>query len=502
MRKSFLTKAVVAVGVMVSAMALSSMAVFAESKTYNLDVSKDTDFFTICDGATKSYKASYTLGSTSYTSVVSFANGIKYENNTLTNAVSFSLSESDLPATLHVVAGGTNDSKPTTISLYKKGESSYTSVVSEITETLKKNAAAEGTINITEAGDYALARSNSTRTNLLAATVVTENSVTTYSVQMGDKTNYPTYPTAGVSPTNVTEKGTTVKVSWAANDTYAAGEINVTLTDEMLSGTSYTVPYSVLTGNLEEKEVANIITSDTTITFNANDVGTIAEGGVVKSYLTLTNGAWQIDENNKTYNGTTYTHRLKSSGARSLSFSTNSAAYIEFEFLSQSSDARTFTITSNEDATFSLTGNALTNQSPVVVYKNYLPSAGTYTLSTSNGIAFYSIKVTPVTERKASELAVLVPKTTFTDEESNAVNKVSASYTTENANGYLILEFDSDYLADVDSLSYNGIDISTVYSSVKFVDGSIYSKDGKLLYAMPTDKDMSIYSITGTVIAQ
>ena len=81
MRKSFFSKAIVAVGVMASAMALSSVAVFAESKTYTLDTAENAanSFFNVISNAESGYPASATVGSVNYTTAITLTSSLKYE---------------------------------------------------------------------------------------------------------------------------------------------------------------------------------------------------------------------------------------------------------------------------------------------------------------------------------------------------------------------------------------------------------------------------------------
>lgn len=134
-----------------------------------------------------------------------------------------------------------------------------------------------------------------------------------------------------------------------------------------------------------------------------------------------------------------------------------------------------------------------------MIFKINVTSGETYSLNFSGTKPpIYYLGFTPIaTETTASKVSSIVSQN-ITNETGVSVE---ALYTEDDNAGYLIFSFvDDDALAAVNSLNYNGNDITTLYESITFDDGSEYS-DGSLLYGFVTEKG-EVTSITGTFTAE
>ena len=131
-----------------------------------------------------------------------------------------------------------------------------------------------------------------------------------------------------------------------------------------------------------------------------------------------------------------------------------------------------------------------------MIFKINVTSGETYSLNFSGTKPpIYYLGFTPIaTETTASKVSSIASQNI-----TNATGiTVDALYTEDESAGYLIFAFVNDNaLAAVNSLSYNGNDITTLYNTIAFDDGSEYSKEGSLLYGFVTEKGETT-SISGT----
>ncbi|MBQ7265499.1 MAG: hypothetical protein IJS61_05315 [Firmicutes bacterium] len=534
MRKSFLTKAIVAAGVMASAMVLSSMGVFAANNFNSADTTvlsgdsvpeiADTYKGSTAENATDGVK--YTLdltdlvnGDTIYGLTITGVGDSEAESN----AYKFSSTSSAITFTtkgkfdISVTAPSGKGIDQLTLN---KGESPSSSNV------IDSSASNGGTVTKTncDAGKWTLGRAGShayvQKIEITVYKTSTEPSVgldetaelnilnedgikltATRENASDDDGYYLQWSSTGNIELSGTGDSRTVKATSSAQENETA-----TVTVDLYDDTNDLIDTASCTITLYVEHELETISSAYALNTSSLDVGTYEPGALVGDYhfqlsTTAKNKAWVVETNSQSYNGTDYTKRLKSGGGNVLIFKIASPMDLELEFLSGSSSSldRTITITCDSNSTYNEVLTAVSgsvggdNGKGMVAVKRHLTSAGTYTLTTSNGINFYNIALTPYTEANTAALSTVISKQTLTglDPAPNAV------YTTDDDAGYLIFEFSPADVADIDSLIYGEEEITELYNNIVFPDGTTYSGNGKYLYAIPTTEKLSVSQITG-----
>lgn len=112
-----------------------------------------------------------------------------------------------------------------------------------------------------------------------------------------------------------------------------------------------------------------------------------------KDGLTLT-GKWTVDGNNKTVNEIAYTKRIKSGGARTMSFAVTKDCTIELIACSaSSSEDRVFTVSAGETQLKECTAGS----TPIAFTADYKGTGATINVATAGGINFYAIYIKDAT---------------------------------------------------------------------------------------------------------
>lgn len=417
--KNIFTKAFVCAGVLASAIALSSVVAFAADATFNItdvtaiDAQKYTGNALDATSTDKELFKSdgYTvtaLGVTQPVAIVDLSDS-SYKD--------YSSSEGELKDTkfnnLLFTTGGSSKnfisisgvSENQTIGVYFTGTDSK-GAAGKANEIKVGSSTATATKNTCSYKEYTVAAGETTvyiantgsRVGVYAITIKDfDSSVTNYRVEIAEKgETYAGYPDITAELDSKTEP-TKATLSWNANENYLAGTTDVTLTDKMLSDTTYTIPWTAFVDEIEEKVSAQNI--NTVAYLNANDLsGTLQDTAVLETYFTVSdsqNGGLSAASFDGSFADVTYTHSIAMGGSgnknkRAIKFTTNGAAYIQFVAASNSSSGTRNIVLADETTNLKTTG--LTSKTPVAI-NYYATSAGTYYIYPEASIHLLSVAV-------------------------------------------------------------------------------------------------------------
>lgn len=242
------------------------------------------------------------------------------------------------------------------------------------------SSATEWTSETKTASTYTLSRSSSgatiTKLSITLESSGGETDPTTYTIQLGDY-DKTTYPDVTLDKSSTTTKGDAVTATWNENTSYQAGSKKITLTDDMLSGTTYTIPVEVSGENAWFTAIPVSQTATISITNNGGTVSGIdtttsyTVGSTVSFTVTAPTGKVidKVTANDKTLTATDGTYSFTVAETNSVvitykdeeSSSGTGTSYVHnFTKSELTSDFYTFTDCSTSDSKGSVTYNGST----------------------------------------------------------------------------------------------------------------------------------------------
>ena len=527
MRKSFFTKAIVAVGVMASAMALSSIAVFADATVYEYGKStvstdlktKTWDFTTNMPSQNITYATGDTIQGIVLTQDTNKSGRIRTDSFMPKNG-QFALpvpSGSAGNITIVCLSAGADRTATFTDGNNSKSIAAVQSKNGGASAEFTSSAISNGYINFTVTNnDYKIASIAVTLTaeEFEAQANVAVTGITVSPESTTTQVGQTKALTATVSPSNATDSS----VTWSSSDESIATVSNTGVVTGVAEGTA-TITVETTDGNFTA-------TSEITV-----EAAHPAEKVTTATSVTFKEGVTSSADHEKFSNGEVFGTYFTAIGTGVEKRGTGSATNIELVKGSGKVKFET-TDTFKIDLIYSSTGTGSSNVSAIAILdENNAVKASDTTTSTSNanngdtltvtlpaGVYYIAANDSSVASATRIHTITFSGATTKVSEAYEAANTITGAIDTTNAGGatvsakyvyanstaYFVLDFDlSNVATDVIGLKYQGEDVA-LYKTVQFAENdTITASDNHALHAFVVSNgtDKGVASVNATVTA-
>lgn len=526
MRRSFLTKAIVAVGVMASAMVLSSVAVLAATSISKTLADGSIDLSEIPTSATSNTEYTFGDENNNITMTIAYDSGYKVIGGSKT------LLTINTNGAETITLTGTSTSGTRTLTL----KSGTTSNISTDPSTGFTTSGTTVNINVSVAGTYTYQLSGNIKiTNLKLEKASTVPTSDTYTWSIAENSNFDlsennftfTKTTTGKTNTFALNNGTGYKAKNFPTEITIPEEGTLEYlsvgTGTLIEGSAefYNYPVTVTLQDdwFEEEETIPILTNITlTSSLSSADLtsGDISQTKTVKNFVltpATSGNAFKVDSGSSVANGNNYSQRINTNGtstangARTISFTTsepNTTLYV----WALSTNNSTNRIVNIWDESGDVVGTIdaygkdnIPNFTAVPGGSVVLTSVGTYSIGSANSnIGFYLVGTDKAIASNSTKISDKLKASTITNNidvgETGIV--VTPMYATDGTNGYLVLQFtDNEALQNATSLTYAGDTYTSLYSSVVFdADTNDKLEDG-LFLGFIVENDPTAYETIG-----